>query len=83
MTKRCACCSRRYDQASWDRLKLLGYQTDDECSLELRNCVCGATLSIQVLLDPQPAHVAEAPTIPPSYFWPPMFFCRRAETPST
>ncbi len=52
--KTCACgCS--YDDAAWERLVLVGYQivlrADEDVPGELRNCVCGSTLTVPVPLE--------------------------------
>ena len=44
----CNCCGAVYTRGAWERLKLLGSQEDDEGRvLELRDCVCRSTLSVQ------------------------------------
>ena len=54
MMRRCNCCGR---YTEWTRMTLIGYQDDgDGAWLELRNCVCHATLA---------RAVAERPTDPP------------------
>lgn len=41
-------CGRTYDAAQWRELRLVGLQEDgDGGLLELRDCECGSTLSVQ------------------------------------
>jgi hypothetical protein len=55
--KRCGCCGKVHDEASWNRLPSLGYQ-GGKVPLEMRNCdglgpngeVCNSTLTVDVIL---------------------------------
>lgn len=49
--KACTCCGHEYTLAAWVALQLLGYQTDEDETLELRNCACGSTLAMVARLD--------------------------------
>lgn len=52
LPKRCGCCGREYTPATWGRLPLVGVQpVPGWPSIELRNCVCGTTLAVE-LSDP-------------------------------
>jgi hypothetical protein len=48
--KRCNCCGASYSRDDWASLPLIGIQRDEYGApeLELRNCACGSTLSIEV-----------------------------------
>jgi len=47
--KACSCCGRGYDSVSWAALHLLGVQpVPGYQSLEMRLCVCGTTLGVEV-----------------------------------
>lgn len=55
--KRCTKCWRIHDQSSWSALKKIGLQpvvagenpvAEPPYTLELRNCQCGTTLSVQL-----------------------------------
>lgn len=54
--KACTCCGAEMTRAQWEACKLIGYQPqfgddgeeDRACRLELRNCTCGTTLSVEV-----------------------------------
>jgi hypothetical protein len=42
----CGSCGRQYSPATWKALHLVGEQSDGEGGvLELRNCLCGSTIS--------------------------------------
>lgn len=43
--KTCSC-GKRYNEAEWKRLPLVGEQDDGVERLELRNCSCGSTIAI-------------------------------------
>lgn len=56
--KRCGCCKREHGTEAWAALKFIGVQTfevpgDPETAdippLELRNCVCGTTLGLEIV----------------------------------
>lgn len=51
MSKKCSCCGKEHDAASWKGLKYVGVmETEDETgkyTLELRNCSCGSTIGIE------------------------------------
>lgn len=61
--KRCTCCGTRITSKAWQSLKLVGHQPQYDANgdesrdvrLELRNCVCGTTLSIEQSLKHSPA----------------------------
>lgn len=44
----CTCCERTYTRADWEALSFVGNQEGGERMLQLRNCPCGTTLSIEV-----------------------------------
>lgn len=47
-TKMCRCCGVAYDAETWRALQYVGAQDDgDGGFLELRNCPCGSTLSLE------------------------------------
>ncbi len=49
--KRCKC-GRTYDRTEWQRLRLVGTQDDgDGGLLELRNCECRSTISVELPKD--------------------------------
>jgi len=63
--KQCTC-GRTYDVQAWNRLAYVGLQDDGEQVLELRVCVCGATIA--ALVGPSPG--AEQPfDVAPSSAW--------------
>lgn len=41
-------CGRAYTEQSWNALPLVGYQADEVETLELRNCTCGSTHSVNI-----------------------------------
>jgi hypothetical protein len=47
--KRCGCCGRTHDLASWLALPERGHQADAVEDLELRDCPCGSTLAVLLL----------------------------------
>jgi len=55
MSETCKCCGRKYDATSWAGLHLVGvqeYEADQfgpAVKLELRDCECTATLSVDLL----------------------------------
>lgn len=45
----CRRCGTSFDDASWQRAELVGYQADGQGGLlELRNCGCGSTHSVEL-----------------------------------
>jgi hypothetical protein len=54
--KRCTCCGAEYTRAEWEALELIGPQSqftdagevDLSSHLELRNCACRSTLSVEM-----------------------------------
>lgn len=44
--KECAC-GLSYDRDEWQALRLVGVQHAGALDLELRNCVCGSTISVE------------------------------------
>jgi hypothetical protein len=54
--KTCTCCGAIHELAGWRALPLVGYYDDDgvdadhpaPTTLELRNCRCGSTLSVEL-----------------------------------
>lgn len=53
MTKKCSLCGRKFSACEWRQLHLVGYQENCEGGwLELRNCTCTSTLSVQVASKP-------------------------------
>jgi len=46
--KVCGCCEKAYTRAEWESLECLGHMGDSFVTLDLRNCVCGSTISIVV-----------------------------------
>jgi hypothetical protein len=53
--KVCTCCGAEFTRAAWETCKFIGYQpqydengAESSTRLELRNCACGSTLSIEV-----------------------------------
>jgi hypothetical protein len=82
--KTCSCCRRTYGWTDWITLPFKGYQDDgDGGRLELRNCICGSTIAIEVtpeglteILRGELAEVCrndarEVAGYPPPYTWPP------------
>ncbi len=57
--KHCGC-GRIYTRHDWRKLPYVGVMIDEPNDLELRNCVCGSTLSM-------PIDMACAPTQRPTY----------------
>jgi hypothetical protein len=53
--KRCLC-GAVYDEESWRALLHRGTVVEEETTLELRNCVCGSTIAIE--LPQRPAKIA-------------------------
>ena len=45
--KVCKCCGRAHDSDTWAALHFVGVQPG-EPDLELRNCLCGSTLALEV-----------------------------------
>jgi hypothetical protein len=55
VVKRCSSCERVFTLTQWGALKSLGIQSfedDDIPPLELRNCMCGTTLAVEVKKEP-------------------------------
>ena len=49
--KTCNCCRRDYTESTWSRLDRVGLMSDGEGGcLSLRNCVCGSTLAIEMVV---------------------------------
>ena len=54
--KTCTCCGRALDVEGWLALRLRGFcgffraSTGERRALELRNCECGTTLAVNVVL---------------------------------
>jgi hypothetical protein len=48
--KVCGRCARSFTQAEWAALPLLGVQVFPDEKLELRNCPCGSTLAVPLLV---------------------------------
>lgn len=51
--KTCTCCHREHDSAAWAALPLVGYVGSHwaggkAIAVELRNCVCGSTIGVEV-----------------------------------
>lgn len=44
--KKCSCCNRVHEAASWTALPLKGIQKDEWEAMELRNCQCNSTLAV-------------------------------------
>jgi hypothetical protein len=46
----CRCCEVAISAARWSEMPFVGIQfgEEDDPALELRNCVCGSTLAIEV-----------------------------------
>lgn len=47
IVKRCGC-GAVHTLAQWRALKLVGEFVDEVVELELRNCTCGSTISVEV-----------------------------------
>jgi len=45
--KRCAC-GRSYSEAEWETLPYVGVQKIDDERLEIRNCVCGSSITVRL-----------------------------------
>ena len=42
-------CGLIYTEADWNEiLTLKGVYKDEECTLEMRNCLCGSTLAVEL-----------------------------------
>jgi hypothetical protein len=52
--KVCRCCGRAHDAEKWQALHLVGIQ-ESEPDLELRNCLCGSTLALEVAAEARAA----------------------------
>jgi bifunctional non-homologous end joining protein LigD len=51
VVKSCRCCSRSYTEATWGKLARCGLMQDGEGGcLSLRNCVCGSTLAMPLVM---------------------------------
>lgn len=59
--KTCTCCQRRISPLEWSQLPLLGWQSDDVETLELRDCLCGSTIA--VVLSPAPVPRTVSPEV--------------------
>lgn len=46
--KRCRCCGASHDAVSWAALPWVGAFDDEMARLDLRNCVCGSTIAVEV-----------------------------------
>jgi hypothetical protein len=66
MTDAKCACGQTYDVLAWTRLTYVGLQDDGDEVLELRVCVCGATLAS--LVGPSP-RVEEPFDVAPSSAW--------------
>jgi len=60
MTKTCSC-GKRYSSGTWKLLPYVGVHDDGVERLELRNCVCGSTIAIEL----GPSRTSSRPPIAP------------------